>query len=443
MAQVRPPKLTVGCSQSFLHSNGVPCCWTQEDAAADNRVAMQQRYLLAAHSEGSWANTVRLTRTFSLSHSFSHTNLKSPCAGQGGTVQKSMINLTSKASVAAAGGAASEDEVVFQGWLMKKGGSGAGDKKTNHMFKRRNWKTRCVTVSAKQLMYYDSEDAAEKGPEFAKGGMFFEGASMEIFDADDERKRRYQFYLKGKTVDGSYAGKRDLVMCAQSAAEYVEWEKLFLMHIANANGGEAPLVDAAVAAQRFEVAVGTSLEPEAEPFVMECRAESTVQNVVEAWLASKPAEWKAEHSATIESTVVYRRALSEVLQHADALVDYDFVHLALSTHTGAQTLRIALTVQIDQDYSEAAAGAATAPVEDPELEYRLHDLRWLRPSDRPAVDQSSARAGAQEGFSEELATIVEQLRRDPLLDVEGDLKGVIWCAARALFSLAAHFLRPI
>eukprot|EP01043_Picozoa_sp_COSAG02_P033598 COSAG02_NODE_2300_length_9188_cov_57.987787_6_plen_1400_part_00 len=372
----------------------------QQDAVVDNRVAMQQRYLLAAHNEGSWANT-------------------------GGTVQKSMINLTTKATTAA-GGAISEDEVVFQGWLMKKGGSGAGDQKTSHMFKRRNWKTRCVTVSAKQLMYYDSEEAAEKGPAFAKGGMFFEGASMEIFDADDERKRRYQFYLKGRTVDGSYAGTRDLVMCAQSAAEYVEWEKLFLMHIAKANGGEVALADSAAAAQQFEVAVGTALEPEAEPFVMECHAESTVQNVLEAWLESKPAEWKAEHGATIESTAVYRRALGEVLQHTDILVDYDFVHLALSTHTGPQTLRIELTMQVDQDYSEAAAGAAPAPTEDPALKFRLHDLCWLRPSHRLAVDQSSAHTDTQDEVTEELAAIVERLRRDPLLDVEGDLKGMVW-----------------
>lgn len=373
----------------------------QEDAAVNNRVAMQQRYLLAAHNEGSWANT-------------------------GGTVQKSMINLTTTAS-AAAGEAASEDEVVFQGWLMKKGGSGAGDQKTSHMFKRRNWKTRCVTLSAKQLMYYDSEEAAEKGPAFAKGGMFFKDASMEIFDADDERKRRFQFYLKGKTVDGSYAGKRDLVMCAQSAAEYAEWEKLFLTHIANANGGEAPLADSEVAAQRFEVAVGTSLEPEAEVFVMECNAESTVQNIVEAWLASKSAEWKSEHSATVESTVVYRRAQSEVLQHADTLVDYDFVHLALSTHATPQMLRIELTMQIDQEYSEAAAGSVSAPTgEDPDLMFRLHNLCWLRPSDRSVVHESPTRTDTQNEVAEELTSIVERLRRDPLLDVEADLKGVIW-----------------
>ena len=149
---------------------------------------------------------------------------------------------------------------------MKKGGSGAGDKKAASMvrlsrvsfarfvaclprcllsfcssfgqFKRRNWKTRCVTLSAKCLMYYESEEAAEKGSDFAKGGMFFAGATMEIFEADDERKRGHQFYLTGQTVDGGYGGARDLVMCAQSAAEYVEWERLLLTHIARANGGD-------------------------------------------------------------------------------------------------------------------------------------------------------------------------------------------------------------
>jgi hypothetical protein len=373
----------------------------QEEVASDNRVAMQQRYLLAAHSEGSWSNT-------------------------GGTVQKSMINLTSSSSSAGAGGGGvGEEEIVFQGWLMKKGGSGAGDGKTSHMFKRRNWKTRCVTLCAKQLMYYDSEESAEKGPSVAKGGILFKGASMEIFDADDERKRGHQFYLKGETVDGSYAGKRDLVMCAQSAAEYVEWEKLLLTHIANANGGEAPVAEAAAAAQKFEVAVGTSLEPEAEPFVTECSDSSTVKDIVEGWLESKEAGWRAEHSAMIESVVVYRRALSEVLQHADTLVDYDFVHLALSTHTGPQTLRIELTVQIDQEYSEAAGGAAPAPVDDPELEFRLHDLRWLRPTDRSAVDDSTTRGG-DDDVNEKFASIVDGLRRDPLIDVEGDAKAEIW-----------------
>lgn len=369
----------------------------QEDTVENNRVAMQQRYLLAAHNEGSWADT-------------------------GGTVQKSMINLTTQAS-GAESGAASEDEVTFQGWLMKKGGSGAGDQKSSHMFKRRNWKTRCVTLCAKQLMYYDSEDAAEAGPVRAKGGMLFKGASMEVFVAEDDSKRRHQFFLKGETVDGSYAGKRDLVMCAQSAAEFDEWERLFRTHIANANGGEVPLDESSAAVQRFEVAVRTSLEPEAEPFVMECDAETIVQNIVDEWLASKPAEWKAEHNATTEATVVYRRALSEILLHADILVDYDFVHLALSTHSGPQTVRLELTMQVEPNYSEATAGTAPSAADDPKLEFKLHELRWMRPSESSAV---YARSGTQQQPSGALADIVERLDRDPFLDMQAGLKGMIW-----------------
>ena len=372
----------------------------QEDTVADNRVAMQQRYLLASHSEGSWATT-------------------------GGTTQKSMINLMTVTS-SAEGGAAKEDEVTFQGWLMKKGGSGAGDQKTSHMFKRRNWKTRFVTLSAKQLMYYDSEEAAEAGPARAKGGMLFKGASMKTFVAEDDTKRRHQFYLKGSTVDGSYDGQRDLVMCAQSAAEFEEWERLFRTHIASANGDEAPLEESPAAAQCFEVAVKTALEPEADPFVMECNTDTTVMNVVEEWLVSKPEEWKTEHNASTETTVVYRRALSEVVQHADILVDYDFVHLMLSTHTGPQTVRIELTAQVDPDYTEAAAGAAPTPVDDPEFEFKLHDLQWLRSSEGSTPEKSALHAVGTCEPTGVLADIVDSLRRDPLLDVAEGLKDMIW-----------------
>ena len=42
------------------------------------------------------------------------------------------------------------------------------------------------------------------------------------------------------------------------------------------------------------------------------------------------------------------------------------------------------------------------------------------------MDQSSAQTDTQDEVTEELAAIVERLRRDPLLDVEGDLKGMVW-----------------
>ena len=55
-------------------------------------------------------------------------------------------------------------------------------------FQRRNWKTRFATLTAKQLLYYASEEDAERG-HGAKGGILFEGASIRVFDAQDDTKR--------------------------------------------------------------------------------------------------------------------------------------------------------------------------------------------------------------------------------------------------------------
>ena len=52
-------------------------------------------------------------------------------------------------------------------------------------FQRRNWKTRFATLTAKQLLYYASEEDAERG-HGAKGGILFEGASIRVFDAQDD-----------------------------------------------------------------------------------------------------------------------------------------------------------------------------------------------------------------------------------------------------------------
>ena len=55
-------------------------------------------------------------------------------------------------------------------------------------FQRRNWKTRFATLTAKQLLYYASEEDADRG-HGAKGGILFEGASIRVFDAQDDTKR--------------------------------------------------------------------------------------------------------------------------------------------------------------------------------------------------------------------------------------------------------------
>ena len=393
---------------AFTSTIGAIVHMVAEDIALDHRVAMQQESLLASHTAGSWASS-------------------------GGTVKKSMINLGGDFRGSTAGGSG-EDAIVFQGWLMKKGGSGAGDKKSSSMFKRRNWKTRCVTLSAKCLMYYDSEETAEKGPEFAKGGMFFKDCNLEIFVADDEGKRGHQFFLTGQTVDGGYGGARDLVMCAQSAAEYVEWERLLKMHIARANGGDLSDPNAHDEADKtgFELLVHTALDgPEQEPFVMECDEESTVVEVVKGWLDTKSDEWKTENGATASSTVVYRRASAEVLLQGDVLADYDFVHLALSTHAPlpeAETLQLSLTMQIEQPSpTPLLPPRDVVPEASSSLDFKLHDLRWLRPSDRSTVDESAqGLSSLDEDLDDNLASIIDSLRRDPLVDVKPESRAEIW-----------------
>jgi len=162
--------------------------------------------------------------------------------------------------------------------------------------------------------------------------------------------------------------------------------------------------------------------------VMECDEESTVAEVVEGWLATKTDEWKDENGATAATTVVYRRASAEVLLQGDVLADYDFVHLALSTHAGTETLQLELTMQIEQPEEAAESVVAEA---SPELDFKLHDLRWLRPSDRSALDESAqGLAGADDSLDEDLdenlASIIDSLRRDPLAEVKPESRAEIW-----------------
>ena len=211
---------------------------------------------------------------------------------------------------------------------------------------------------------------------------------------------------------------------AQSAKEYEEWER-HLKLVINAANGVDDEEDAAEDAQTFAIEVRAACDPTAEPFAMEGQAlrgeETTTRDVVEAFLATKSAAWRAEHGAEVGRTTVHRRAYCEVLMHDDMLADYDFVRLQLTT---SETPRVELTLSFVEDgHTDPGARAESAGVDQAELDFRMDELAWLRPGGGAGAAQATATAEDLDGH---LAMIIDRLRRDPLLDVEAEAKGEVW-----------------
>jgi hypothetical protein len=305
------------------------------------------------------------------------------------------------------------DAVIFGGWMMKKGGSGAGDKKTSVLFKRRNWKTRFVTISKKCLAYFEDDEQADKGLSAAKGGIMFEEATMEIFDAEDDAKRGHQFFLQGKTIDGGYDGTRDLVMCAQSAAEFEEWERLLTSMIDMANGKATCDGNAAAAAAgaNFDTVVYVQADPDDEPHIVQCLQVTTVVDVVDNFLGSKSAEWVSLHRCERDNIVVQRRGFCEVLLHEDRLCDYEFVRKAMTT-------QLAPVVEITLGFAEESVSADAKPNAEPtaEIVSIMKELQWLRHDDESiAYDKARHMVESDQVDLTLVQMMMDRARHDPLI----------------------------
>ena len=289
----------------------------------------------------------------------------------------------------------------------------------------RSWKTRFATISKTCLAYYDSDEAAEKGLSAAKGGVLFAGASVEVFDAENDQKRGHQFFITGKTIDGSYSGSRDLVMCAQSPQEFDEWDRLLKLMIGRANGGDGGPAENAAAEQKFRVAVRSAVHGAAEPHIVECDTDSKVENVIDDYLRSRGGEWPGGK----ESVVIQRHALCEALAHDEWLIDYNFVRarVALEEHP---TIELTLAARAPKPADSVVEGAEVQLSAD-DVRFRLADLHWLRGHNKPATGLDR-QAGGQPND----ATIDEILNtslREPLLQpISAANKRKIWSCREQL-----------
>ena len=286
----------------------------------------------------------------------------------------------------------------------------------------------------------------------AKGGMQLEDASLSIFDAEEDGKRAHQFFLTGKTTDGSYAGSRDLVMCATSDKEFQEWKQVFQGLITDvstdkeldnpastspANTSAPPEPEAEPDpdddAVSFLVSVQLSTAPAAAAHTLECGAKTTAADVIDSYFASCGQNLAA--AAPRQHAVLQRHALGEVLYEGDPLVHYDFVRLELQTHD-RPTLPLtilfkpAVVAAAAAAAGDAAAAAAGDRVESVNADVRnvMDELNWLRnwKLEEPAHEHGADELAEAIADQPHLVEIVADLQRDPLKDVPVSQRTEFW-----------------